>query len=65
MTPIRRIRFLDPIAAIPALMFVTGCAVGPDFKKPTAPNISAYTAAPLSTTASVANIAGGEAQRFV
>jgi NodT family efflux transporter outer membrane factor (OMF) lipoprotein len=42
-----------------------GCAVGPDFKKPAAPAVGGYTAAPLSTTASVTNIAGGDAQRFV
>jgi NodT family efflux transporter outer membrane factor (OMF) lipoprotein len=43
---------------------VTGCAVGPNFKKPAAPEVSGYTAQPVAATASAASIAGGEAQRF-
>jgi NodT family efflux transporter outer membrane factor (OMF) lipoprotein len=38
--------------------------VGPDFKKPAAPNVTGYTASPLSTTMATTNVAGGEAQRF-
>jgi len=44
---------------------LAGCAVGPNFKKPAAPPVSGCTATPFSTTTSVTNIAGGEAQRFV
>jgi NodT family efflux transporter outer membrane factor (OMF) lipoprotein len=44
---------------------IAGCAVGPDFKKPTAPNVSDYTGAPLSTTVASPNVSGGEAQHFV
>jgi NodT family efflux transporter outer membrane factor (OMF) lipoprotein len=44
---------------------VAGCAVGPDFKKPAAPEVSGYTAAPLSTTSGTTNVTGGEPQRFV
>jgi NodT family efflux transporter outer membrane factor (OMF) lipoprotein len=51
--------------ATPALLLATGCAVGPDFKKPAAPNVSGYTATLVSTTSSPTNVAGGEAQRFV
>jgi NodT family efflux transporter outer membrane factor (OMF) lipoprotein len=51
-------------AALACLM-IAGCAVGPDFKKPAAPNVSDYTAEPLSTTVASPNVAGGEAQRFV
>jgi NodT family efflux transporter outer membrane factor (OMF) lipoprotein len=40
-----------------------GCAVGPDFKRPAAPDVEEYSAHPLSAT-SAANVAGGEAQRF-
>ena len=49
-----------------AVLFLTGCAVGPDFVRPDAPVVSGYTALPLpATTASgSAEIAGGEAQRF-
>ena len=43
---------------------VTGCAVGPNFKRPAAPEVTGYSAQPVSTTASTAGVAGGEAQRF-
>jgi NodT family efflux transporter outer membrane factor (OMF) lipoprotein len=49
---------------IAAALTMAGCVVGPDFRKPAAPDVSGYTARPLSTTASSPNIAGGEAQRF-
>jgi NodT family efflux transporter outer membrane factor (OMF) lipoprotein len=52
------------IAALGSL-FTAGCAVGPDFKKPAAPEVSGYTATPLATTASTAGVSGGESQRFV
>ena len=42
---------------------MSGCAVGPNFKKPAAPDVSDYTAAPLFTTAA-SNVAGGQTQRF-
>ncbi|MBI3677635.1 MAG: efflux transporter outer membrane subunit [Proteobacteria bacterium] len=51
-------------AALSCLL-MAGCAVGPDFKKPAAPEVSDYTAQPLSTTVATDNIPGGEAQRFV
>ena len=37
--------------------------MGPNFKRPAAPDVSDYTAAPLLTTAA-SNVAGGQAQRF-
>jgi NodT family efflux transporter outer membrane factor (OMF) lipoprotein len=40
-----------------------GCAVGPDFKRPAAPEVEGYTAHPLSDTAAT-EVSGGEAQRF-
>ena len=46
------------------LSFVAGCAVGPDFRKPAAPDVSDYTVGPLSTTVAVADLPGGEAQSF-
>ncbi len=48
------------LAALPA-----GCAVGPNFKKPAAPEVSGYLPEPLSTTRDTTNVTGGEAQRFV
>jgi NodT family efflux transporter outer membrane factor (OMF) lipoprotein len=59
-----KIRVLHFIA-VQALLLATGCAVGPNFKKPAAPDVSGYTAAPVSTTSGSTNIAGGEAQHFV
>ncbi|HUN63137.1 MAG TPA: efflux transporter outer membrane subunit [Candidatus Sulfotelmatobacter sp.] len=46
-------------------LLLCGCAVGPKFKKPTAPANAGYTAAPLSTTSSAPGVSGGEAQQFV
>ena len=51
--------------AISVLLLAAGCAVGPEFKKPAAPANGGYTPAPLSTTTSTSNVAGGEAQKFV
>jgi NodT family efflux transporter outer membrane factor (OMF) lipoprotein len=53
-----------PFAAL-ACALLAGCAVGPDFKKPAPPQVSGYTANPLSATTASTNVAGGEAQRFV
>src|SRR4029077_16674624 len=51
-----------PIAV--ALLLTAGCPVGPDFLRPPAPDVSDYTATPLSTTVNSTNVVGGEAQRF-
>jgi NodT family efflux transporter outer membrane factor (OMF) lipoprotein len=50
--------------AISALLLIAGCAVGPNFKRPAAPEVSNYTATPLSTTSSTGGVSGGEAQHF-
>jgi NodT family efflux transporter outer membrane factor (OMF) lipoprotein len=49
-----------------AALLLAGCAVGPDFERPAAPEVSAYTAMPLPdmTASGSDDIAGGEAQRF-
>jgi hypothetical protein len=39
--------------------------VGPNFKRPAAPDVNGYTPAPLSTTEGVTNVLGGEPQRFL
>jgi NodT family efflux transporter outer membrane factor (OMF) lipoprotein len=49
---------------ISALLFLGGCAVGPNFKKPAAPDVPGYTPTPLSPTSSAAGVAGGEEQHF-
>ena len=47
------------------ILLLAGCAVGPNFKQPAAPEVSSYTPAPLSTTSGTTNVTGGEPQRFV
>ena len=47
-----------------ALLITAGCAVGPNFKKPAAPNIPGYTPTPPTTTSSSPDITGGQAQTF-
>jgi NodT family efflux transporter outer membrane factor (OMF) lipoprotein len=47
------------------MALVAGCAVGPDFVPPAAPVVSGYTPEPLVPQTASADVAGGEAQRFV
>jgi len=51
--------------AILAAMLLAGCKVGPNFKRPAAPEVSGYTAAPVSTMEGLTNLLGGEPQRFL
>ena len=51
-------------AATLGMIVLTSCAVGPDFKKPAAPDVSSYTAQPLANPVGTPNVAGGELQRF-
>jgi len=46
-------------------LLMAGCTVGPDFRRPPAPEVESYAARPLATTASAPDVAGGDAQRFV
>ena len=51
--------------AIMAALLLSGCAVGPDFKKPAAPDVSTYTQTPLAaTTTATPDVVGGQAQHF-
>ncbi len=63
MSVLRRLRLLPFVAAL-TLLSIAGCAVGPNFKKPAAPDVSDYTAQPLPSTLTATNVSGGEAQRF-
>jgi NodT family efflux transporter outer membrane factor (OMF) lipoprotein len=47
-----------------AAMALTGCAVGPDFLHPAAPEITRYTREPLAATTAT-DIASGQTQHFV
>ena len=51
-------------AAVLCCLLMTGCAVGPNFKRPAAPDATAYVDHPLASTASTAHTTAGEAQRF-
>ena len=48
-----------------AVVLLAGCAVGPDFERPPAPEVEGYAREPLSAETANADIAGGETQRFV
>ena len=67
MTLTRKTRVIDltsALVAILALLITAGCAVGPNFKKPSAPNVPGYTPMPPTTTSSSPEVPGGEAQSF-
>jgi NodT family efflux transporter outer membrane factor (OMF) lipoprotein len=48
-----------------ALALLSGCAVGPDFTPPPAPDVIGYIKGRLPTQTASANVAGGASQRFV
>ena len=48
-----------------ALLLDTGCVVGPNFKKPDAPQVPNYTPTPPTQTSSTPGISGGDAQTFI
>ncbi len=61
----KRISCLTSFIAVAALLLTAGCVVGPRYKKPVAPDVSGYTPAPITTTASTPNVAGGDPQHLV
>lgn len=44
--------------------FLTGCAAGPDFKRPSVPDVPSYTATPLAVQTASAPTTLGDAQHF-
>ncbi len=52
------------LGAVSLIALLGGCAVGPDFKKPDAPAVSAYTPAPLADPTATPGVVAGDAQRF-
>jgi len=54
-----------PLAGSLIALVASGCTVGPDFHRPTAPEMTTYTATPVVATSKTPNVLGGEAQRFV
>jgi NodT family efflux transporter outer membrane factor (OMF) lipoprotein len=57
--------WLGRLFAVGATAIVSGCAVGPDFKTPLAPDVSSYTQKPLPTQTVAAGDSAGGPQRFV
>jgi NodT family efflux transporter outer membrane factor (OMF) lipoprotein len=53
-----------PFVAAATLLAGAGCAVGPNFKRPAAPDGAGYGANPPTAAAATANVSGGDAQRF-
>lgn len=51
------------IVAVTAL-YVSGCAVGPDFEVPPAPSVSSYTGSELPSKTASASVPGGEIQEL-
>ncbi len=50
---------------VTALLFLGGCAAGPDFHRPAAPAVDRYTREPSLEKTSAADVPGGEEQRFL
>ena len=69
MTPLRRddgcVRQGTVALAAIVILLGSGCAVGPNFHRPTAPTITGYTRQPMGATTASPDVGGGEAQRFV
>ena len=63
MNPSQSTRVAFAICA--GLALLSGCAVGPNFKHPAAPEVERYTTDPLSSTSGTNAVTGGEPQRFV
>ncbi|MBV9075608.1 MAG: efflux transporter outer membrane subunit [Acidobacteria bacterium] len=59
------IRKWSAVIAIIASALLAGCAVGPEYKKPPAPNVGGYSPTPPATTSSTPSLTGGEAQQFL
>jgi outer membrane protein TolC len=58
-------RILAFVALLSAAALVSNCAVGPDFKPATPPEVDRYTREPLPAQTMSTSVAGGQAQRFV
>src|SRR5215470_9326063 len=61
---VRRLTGAAP-AVVVGVALLSGCAVGPDFRRPAPPDLVSYTRPSLAPTTASSEIQGGEAQRFV
>jgi len=57
-------RLRTSTAATGLALLLAGCAVGPDFQRPPAPDVQGYTAKPLPAKTAAADVPGGQAQAF-
>lgn len=53
------------IGGIIFALWAGGCMVGPNFKRPAAPQVKGYTTGPLTPTAATRGVSGGQSQHFV
>jgi NodT family efflux transporter outer membrane factor (OMF) lipoprotein len=53
------------LAFAAAALMLASCAVGPDFKKPAAPDVTGYAPDGAQADTATTDVAGGEAQRFL
>jgi len=53
------------VAVLTTVMMLGGCAVGPDFVQPAAPDVNRYTREPLASRTSSTDVKFGQAQHFV
>src|SRR6516164_213431 len=65
MTLAKKSHLTRSLIAASAVLFAAGCAVGPNFQRPAAPQVGGYTPAPITAASSTPDVAGGEAQQIV
>ena len=65
MTTLTQKSCLKWLIVTSVLFLCTGCAVGPNFKRPAPPNVGGYTPTPTTTTTGTPNVSGGEAQHLL
>jgi NodT family efflux transporter outer membrane factor (OMF) lipoprotein len=58
-------RLVPVVVGVTAAALLAGCAVGPDFERPTPPDATRYTRERLGAGTASAPVAGGEGQKFV
>jgi NodT family efflux transporter outer membrane factor (OMF) lipoprotein len=58
-------RLVRVVVGLTAAALAAGCAVGPDFQPPAAPDAKRYTREPLGAGTASAPVADGQAQKFV
>ena len=58
-------RWTSVAAALTFVALMSGCAVGPNFRRPAAPAVDGYARPSLAAKTASADVAGGEAQRLV